>query len=152
MFVIYHALKFIIHNDHFVLSKNQVNVHVQAMSETLHHCGVKVCRIQFFRYELYYTGCRTHDRLFGLTIHQHNERWRSMWQKVDLILERCIKIHKGWPSSNIPLTHLKFGWSCIRNAQHQGLWLGGVKIKNQLACEEDSNLSWIDPQCLVGDT
>jgi hypothetical protein len=35
--------------DNHMLSRNQVNVSVSAMSQTLHSLGAKICRVSFFR-------------------------------------------------------------------------------------------------------
>ena len=43
-----HGLTLTINDDNLVLSKNQVNVPVQAIAEALHHCGARACRVQFF--------------------------------------------------------------------------------------------------------
>jgi hypothetical protein len=44
----HHGLTLTINDDHLVLSKNQVNVHVQVMAEAFYHCGARACWVQFF--------------------------------------------------------------------------------------------------------
>ena len=42
-----HGLTFTINDHNLVLSKNQINVHVQAMVEALHHCDAKASGFSF---------------------------------------------------------------------------------------------------------